>query len=41
MIHFNSKIKTRDKDASIIFISISDLKEGINSTEDFFIKKKK
>lgn len=40
MIHFNSKIKTRDKDASIIFISISDLKEGINSTEDFFIKKK-
>ena len=40
MIKFKSKIETRDKDVSIISISISDLKDGINSTEDFFINKK-
>ena len=38
MIKFKSKIETRDKDVSIISISISDLKDGINSTEDFFYK---
>ena len=40
MIKFKSKIATRDKNISIVSILISGLKEGINFTEDFFIKKK-
>ena len=40
MIKFESKIETKSKNAFTESIPISDLKDGINSTEDFFIKKK-
>ena len=41
MIKFESKIKTVDSNISTVSILVSELKEGVNSTEDFFIKKRK
>ena len=41
MIKFESKIKTVDSNTTTISIIVSELNEGVNSTEDFFIKKRK
>ncbi len=41
MIKFKSKVGIKHNNSKSILIPISDLRNGINSTEDFFIKKEK